>query len=99
MWSPAGDRIAFTRLGDLYVMNADGSGQTRLTGRGGEDPSWSPDGTRISFTRNTGSSHQIFTVGADGTGERQLTRQGGRHPAWSPVGSGIAHTSGGEISS
>ena len=47
-WSPDGGRIAFDSLrdgnGEIYVMNADGSGQTRLTDNPASDgsPSWSP---------------------------------------------------------
>ena len=37
--------------GEIYVMNADGSGQTRLTNNLAWDhnPVWSPDGARIAF--------------------------------------------------
>ena len=62
-WSPDGRRIAFASTRDdpdpndnfiyskIYVMNADGSGQTRLTYTSPFDyaPSWSPDGRRIAF--------------------------------------------------
>ena len=102
VWSPDGSRIAFSSTRDgnafeLYVMNADGSEQTRLT-RGGVAPSsfvWSPDGTRIAFGRADG----LFVANADGSGERRLTDAGGPdatgvpiydHPhAWSPDGSTI----------
>jgi len=46
--APAGDKIAFASARDgnweIYVMNADGSGQTRLTNNPAEDamPAWSP---------------------------------------------------------
>ena len=55
-WSPDGRRIYFdsSRDGnlDVYVMNADGSGQTRLTESPALDaiPVPSPDGRSILFT-------------------------------------------------
>jgi hypothetical protein len=41
-WSPEGTRIAFARDGDIYVINADGSGETNLTNSWTYDqhPSW-----------------------------------------------------------
>ncbi|MGB0092498.1 MAG: hypothetical protein WBP81_08190 [Solirubrobacteraceae bacterium] len=68
IWSPDGQQIAFMSTRDtnpdtgftneeIYVMNADGSRQTRLTNDPAEDsePAWSPDGTRIAFTSNRNS--------------------------------------------
>ena len=49
-WSEDGSQIAFYSRRDgnaeIYVMNADGSGQTRITHNPGEDvrPAWSPGG-------------------------------------------------------
>jgi hypothetical protein len=92
-WSPDGSRIAFdsTRHGldnkELYVMNADGSNQTRLTDNIDEDrfPSWSPDGQRIAFRRGGGPTHGINIINRDGTNPVHVTNDGDA-PVWSPDG-------------
>ncbi len=71
---------------DLYAMNADGTGVTRLTTAPGYDggPFWSADGTRITWRRfsEDGARAEIFTMAADGTDERQLTDLGVM--SWAP---------------
>ena len=107
-WSPDGSRIAFASNRDtydsdrdtddnyqIYVMNADGSGVTRLTGGSEWDdvfPAWSPDGSRIAFTSDRDGGEDIYVMNADGSGVTRLTRGpgGGEWPAWSPNGSRIA---------
>jgi len=98
-WSPDGETIAFTshRTGtnQVYVMNADGSGQTQLTsGSGAGDPAWSPDGSKIAFSKSTsGTTAEIFVMNPDGTAIVQLTSSGEAfYPAWSPDGTRIAFT-------
>lgn len=65
-WSPDGTKIAFASDRDqagfssIYVMNANGTSQTRLTISGSgfrdEQPVWSPDGTKLAFTTTRDSS-------------------------------------------
>ncbi len=82
--------------GDIYVVNADGTGKTRLTRHPAEefDPAWSPDGTKIAFSRFTGRRFQVFVMDADGSDATQLTSGdgGASDAAWSPDGTRIAFT-------
>jgi TolB protein len=89
-------KIAFAseRDGDfeIYLMNADGSGEARLTTNPADDrePAWSPDGSTIAFARN----FEIYVMDASGSGQTQLTHNasGDEFPTWSPDGSKIAFT-------
>ena len=84
-FTPDGRRIVFAsnrdQQGEIYVMNANGSAQRRLTRRAGDDwaPDVSPDGTRIVFTQLPGT---IWTMTADGSGLKRLTR--GVDADWRP---------------
>lgn len=102
-WSSDGARIAFTSYSgttDISVMNADGTGQTRITSASGvweSEPVWSPDRTKIAFTAASGGPSQIWVMNADGSSPVQLTglTDGGTSfsPAWSPDGTKIAFAS------
>ena len=55
-WSPNGRQLLYARDLDgtaIYLINADGTGQRRLSPTPGMDinPSWSPDGARIIYAR------------------------------------------------
>jgi len=97
VWSPDGTLIAFTANrnggGDraIYVMGADGSKPTRLTGGLGatEKPIWSPGGEKIAYTRqNPQPWSDVYYVDADGTPTAQCVtcNQDGPNwrPSWSP---------------
>jgi hypothetical protein len=78
-FSPDGSKIAFASTrdggdGEIYLMNADGTNQIRLTANGGFSPSFSPDGSKIIFTTgSSGVGNAIALMNADGTNEVALT--------------------------
>ena len=65
-------------FGEIYIMNADGSGQTRLTNSLGYDggPFFTPDGQHIVWRHFTpdGSQSDIYTMRIDGSNVRRLTK-------------------------
>ena len=77
-WSPDGKLIAYTNLGDLYVVKADGSEPRKLISINGDirNVTWSLDGSHLRFD----SSETAGTVGlqlerevsVDGTGMHLL---------------------------
>ena len=94
-WSPDGTKMVFVSTRndpyyascdywcyEIYTMNLDGTGVTRLTYNSDIDyyPAWSPDGSKIVFasTRAGGEwDWDIYVMNADGSGQTRLTYSGG----------------------
>ena len=82
-WSPDGRTIVFVSWrdgnGEVYAMDADGSGPRNLTQDPAKDvrPAWSPDGRRIAFVSRRDGNSEVYVMNADGSGKRNLTRRSG----------------------
>ena len=77
--------------GDIYLVNADGTGLRKLTT--GMDPALSPDGTQVAFARWEGIPRGLYVINTDGSDERLVYGwdQGGlKSPTWSPDGKRLA---------
>jgi WD40 repeat protein len=82
---------------EIYMMNPDGTGQTRLTSNSAYDDeaAWSPDRSRIAFMSNRDGNTEVYVMNADGSGQMNLTNDtaDALYPDWSPDGAKIAFTS------
>jgi TolB protein len=104
-WSKGGNQIVFTSTRDtdptssegddleVYVMNADGSGATRLTNNATREatPVFSPDGRHIAFVSSRDhpgtDKTELYLMDVDGTHVTRLTQFPDvrvQHPSWDP---------------
>lgn len=94
-------RIAYRDLsGDLWSMQADGTGRIQLTSSDGPDgmPAWSADGTKIAFISGRNGQLELFTMNSDGSEQKRLTTNvvtstsaaNDWDPTWSPDRSRVA---------
>ena len=99
--APTRAKIVFTATRDgnaeIYMMNADGSGEVRLTDHPGDDfdPVWSPTGEHIAFVseREHRGLYDIYLMDADGKNIRRAFNDPEYRtaPTWSPDGEKIAY--------
>lgn len=114
-WSPDGKKIALVvsrfpwgldkPSSDIYVINSDGTGLTKLISDSGENLgfTWSPDGKQLAFasTRDPDGRSRIWVMNSDGSNQRRLTDIHDTNnpvfyydatPSWSPDGTKILFT-------
>jgi TolB protein len=86
---------------ELWIMNADGTGQRQVTNLGGANfaPFFTPDGRRIIFSSNhpnpRSRNFDLYLVNVDGTGLEQVTTNGDfdGFPQFSPDGRSLVWAS------
>ena len=90
------DLTSSQRNSEVFVANADGSGEVNVSKNAAFDgwPVWAPDSKRLAFASNRmgpANVGQIFVVNADGNGLRQITTgpRGYAQPSWSADGKKI----------
>ncbi len=111
-WSPDGTQLVYRRIvnngrayfrgnGDIFLINADGSGNRNISNDDSEharNPSFSPDGQLIVYDAFVGEQLHVITVKPDGSAKTRLNTEGDHAfaPSWSPDGDWIAHLRQGE---
>ncbi|MBV9230013.1 MAG: PD40 domain-containing protein [Chloroflexi bacterium] len=82
---------------NLYIMNVDGSTQTRLTNDQANywRPVWSPKGDKIAFSAGPAGNQRLYVMNADGSHQTRLTSSNANEwgPSWSPDGRRLAFVS------
>jgi Tol biopolymer transport system component len=91
-WSPVSDQILFTRGGNVWIMNSDGTAQHIVLRTADNEVvvTWSPDGTEIAAGGGaSGGFSDIWIMRPDGSDRRRLldSSENKRIGGWSPDGS------------
>lgn len=107
-WSGDGTKLAFVREvapghTQIFVMNANGTGQTNIsnTPRSDTQPNWRPTQNQLVFASDRDAKYgpgtylEVYRMNGDGTGVTRLTFNDDGidyYPTWSPDGVQIAFT-------
>jgi tricorn protease len=95
--SPDGKLVAFSYLGDIWVVEAIGGVARPVTMHTAHDvyPVFSPDGRSIAFTSNRHGSYDVFTVAAQGGKPKRITTDSASDivNGWSPDGKQLLFSS------
>jgi Tol biopolymer transport system component len=88
---------------EIYLMDADGCNQRRLTHTVGDDgrstlPHWSPDRRKIAFSTGPDHRMEIYIMDRDGSNVRRVREAEGIQseawgPQWSPNGRNLVYVS------
>jgi Tol biopolymer transport system component len=92
-----GDRIAFVKSGQIWIMSSKGRFARPLTTQGENlAPAFSPDGKRIAYASDRSGEFEIHLMDVDGKNDVPLTRSkaGSLDPAFSPDGKRVAYSVG-----
>lgn len=101
--SPSGDSLVYSSTRgmngnwDIYVSNANGTDELRLTHSAYNDlsPSWNHDGTRIIFISDRDGDYEIYSMDSSGSEKTKLTHNDYTegYPHFNPNGKGIVFSS------
>jgi Tol biopolymer transport system component len=96
IWSPDGQKIAFHRFYEIWVVDATGANERALLSYTGLNvldhmPTWSPDGREVAFCREFGGYSVIAAAPLQGAAPTRLITvpnrgRGDGWPTWSPKG-------------
>jgi tricorn protease len=95
--SPDGKLVAFSYLGDIWVVDAIGGTARAVTSHPAHDlhPVFSPDGRQIAFSSNRHGSYDVYVVAAQGGKPRRVTFDSAADIVcgWSPDGKQVLFAS------
>jgi len=96
--SPDGARVVFLSDRDgtssVFVIDADGRREQRVTHGGAQRARWSADGREIDFAGEGPDTGRVFAVAPDGGNRRVVATVAGRSPVLSPDGKLVAYLVG-----